>query len=316
MKKRLKFMEKLALQAGKLILSYRNKTNIELKGGATNNFVTDADTETEKFIISAIKKMYPNDTFLAEESAYRMEQSSEVIKKKTDLTDLPNDSFGESAYRMEQSSEVIKKKIDPTDLPNDSYGNPTVLNINKQKGLWIIDPLDGTNNFSRGIPQFCTSIAYAEHGEVLAGCIYDPERDELFSASKGNDAYLNGQKITVSKRNKINETIIATGFYYDRGQIMEQTLKTIHNLFKNNICGIRRLGSAALDLCWVACGRYDAYFEYKLHPWDFAAGMLIVREALGKCYDKSGDTMTLNGEGFIATNTNLEKKFLDLVKID
>ncbi len=259
MKDRLKFMEELALQAGKLILSYRNNVNVEFKGEATNNFVTDADTKTEEFIISSIKKEYPDDSFLAEES-----------------------------------------------------GLTKTINNN----LWIIDPLDGTNNFSRGIPQFCTSIAYAEHGEVKAGCIYDPERDELFSASKGNGTYLNGEKINVSTRNKINETIIATGFYYDRGIIMEKTLETIHNLFKNNICGLRRLGSAALDLCWVACGRYDAYFEYKLHPWDFAAGMLIVREASGKCYDKFSNNMNLNGEGIIATNTNLEKKFVDIVKID
>lgn len=180
--------------------------------------------------------------------------------------------------------------------------------------LWIIDPLDGTNNYARNIPQFCISIAYAEKGNVLAGVIYDPCRKELFTSIKGKGAYLNGEKIWVSNKNHINQAIIATGFYYERGEIMEKTLDTIKSLFKQKICGLRRMGSAALDLCWVACGRYDGYFEYKISPWDIAAGMLIVSEAGGFCTDRSGAQLTLNKEGVVATNQILNKKIIDIVK--
>ena len=180
--------------------------------------------------------------------------------------------------------------------------------------LWIIDPLDGTNNYARNIPQFCISIAYAEKGKVLAGVIYDPCRKELFTSIKEKGAYLNGEKIRVSNKNHINQAIIATGFFYDRGEIMEKTLDTIKSLFKQKICGLRRMGSAALDLCWVASGRYDGYFEYKISPWDIAAGMLIVSEAGGICTDRSGASLSLNKEGIVATNGLLNKKITDIVK--
>lgn len=181
--------------------------------------------------------------------------------------------------------------------------------------LWIIDPLDGTNNFASKIPHYCISIGYAEKGNVLLGLVYDPERKEMFSAIKGKGAFLNDEKIKVSIKRKINESIIATGFYYDRNEIMEYTLKSIHSLFKNQIRGIRRMGAAALDLCWVACGRYEGYFEYKLHPWDFSAGVLIVEEAKGKCSDKYGKKMKLNSEGIIADNGFINKEFIKIVSV-
>jgi myo-inositol-1(or 4)-monophosphatase len=180
--------------------------------------------------------------------------------------------------------------------------------------LWVIDPLDGTNNYAHGIPHFSVSIAYAEKGEVLAGVVFDPMRDECFIAEKGGGAFLNGRKISVSTCARLDQSIIATGFAYDREFIMEKTLEAVHGLFESDIRGIRRMGSAALDMCWVACGRFDGYFEYLLCPWDYAAGMLIVAEAGGACDDRAGKPLGLTASGVVTSNAMIHKEFLDVVR--
>ncbi len=179
--------------------------------------------------------------------------------------------------------------------------------------LWIIDPLDGTNNFAHNIPHYCISIAYASFGQVNTGVVFDPERKEMFTAIRNEGAYLNNTPIRVSKTKQLREAVIATGFYYDRGSMMRKTLDSIENLFENNIHGMRRFGSAALDLCWVACGRFDAYFEYNLSVWDFAAGMLVVDEAGGKTNDHRGDRISLNSTGIAVSNSRIHEQFLDIV---
>lgn len=133
--------------------------------------------------------------------------------------------------------------------------------------LWIVDPLDGTTNYVHRIPQFCTAVAYASRGEIQRGVVLDPCRQELFHAVRGAGAFLNGEPISVSQNSAFTEAVIATGFYYDRGDMMRQTLSSIEKLFENNVRGVRRLGAAALDLCWVACGRWEGFFEYRLSPW-------------------------------------------------
>ncbi len=179
--------------------------------------------------------------------------------------------------------------------------------------LWIIDPLDGTNNFVHKIPHFSISIAYASSGRVTAGAVFDPVRSEMFTALQGKGAFLNGEPISVSKTRSLQEAIVATGFYYDRGIIMRKTLNSIEKLFEANIHGIRRFGSAALDLCWVACSRFDAYFEYTLSTWDFAAGMLIIEEAGGHCTDQKGGQLDLNSTGIAVSNGILHNEFLNVV---
>ncbi len=180
--------------------------------------------------------------------------------------------------------------------------------------LWVIDPLDGTNNFAHGIPVYCVSIAYAQKGDVKCGVIYDPERDELFTAIKGGGAFLNGSPIAVSNRSTLEEAIVTTGFYYERGEIMDKTLESVRSLFKNNVRGIRRTGSAAIDMCWLACGRFDGYFEYMLSPWDFAAGALIVKEAGGVVNDRVGEASFLDSTGMVASNGKIHEVFLDRVR--
>jgi myo-inositol-1(or 4)-monophosphatase len=183
-----------------------------------------------------------------------------------------------------------------------------------KENLWVIDPLDGTNNYAHGIPHFCISIAYAEKGDVMDGVVFDPMRNECFTATKGGGAFLNGKRIGVTSCERLDHSIIATGFAYDRGHVMEKTLKAIHGLFTSNIRGIRRSGSAALDMSWVACGRFDGYFEYLLSAWDFAAGMLIVREAGGVCDDRSGNPLDLTGTSVAVSNGRIHRELMDIVR--
>lgn len=180
--------------------------------------------------------------------------------------------------------------------------------------LWVVDPLDGTTNYAQGIPQFCTSIAYAVGGQVQVGVVCDPNRNEVFHAVRGDGAYLNDERIQVSSRTEMHQAVVATGFYYDRGEMMRRTLSSIERLFENNVRGIRRLGSAALDQCWVACGRMDAFFEYQLSPWDYAAAALIIEEAGGMCSDRSGAPLQLNSRNLVAANGEIFDAVLQAVR--
>jgi len=180
---------------------------------------------------------------------------------------------------------------------------------------WVIDPLDGTNNFSSGLPIFCVSIALMHEAEVIIGVIYDVMRDELFSAEKGKGAYLNKEKIKVSSVDELKQALLITGFYYDRGSDMLECLEHIKRFFLKNILGLRRLGAAALDLCYVACGRVSGFWEFKLSPWDFSAGKLIVEEAGGKVTGRQGEAVSCLRNSFIvASNSKIHEKMLEVLK--
>jgi myo-inositol-1(or 4)-monophosphatase len=180
--------------------------------------------------------------------------------------------------------------------------------------LWVVDPLDGTNNYAHGIPQFCVSIAYAQRGVVEVGVVYDPVRNELFTAVRGAGAWRNGEPIRVSPTTDLNRGIFATGFFYERGESMERTLDSIRTLFRRNIRGIRRFGAAALDLSWVACGRFQGFFEYKLAPWDFAAGGLIVAEAGGVISNRAGEPLRLTDDSAIVACPGVNEALMETVR--
>ena len=180
--------------------------------------------------------------------------------------------------------------------------------------LWIVDPLDGTNNFAHGIPHYSVSIAYCQNGVVQAGVVVNPATGEMFWAEKGGGAWLGEKRIHVGQEQDLNQSILATGFYYDRGQMMKETLATIDQFFEQNIRGIRRFGSAALDLCFVASGRFTGYFEYTLFPWDFAAGMLIVEEAGGTITDCTGQPVRLMRTDMLASNHIIHQLMLATTK--
>jgi myo-inositol-1(or 4)-monophosphatase len=179
--------------------------------------------------------------------------------------------------------------------------------------LWVVDPLDGTNNYAHGIPHFCVSIAYVERGEPQVGVVYDPMRDEMFWARRGQGAWLNDRPIRVSQPDGLARSIISTGFFYDRGPMMERTLDSIRTLFRRNIRGLRRMGGAALDMSWTACGRYEGHFEYQLAPWDYAAGWLLVEEAGGICLDRSGKPLQLDSRSVITSCPAICEELVRLV---
>ena len=182
--------------------------------------------------------------------------------------------------------------------------------------LWIIDPLDGTNNFAHGIPHFAVSIAYYRQGRPDCGVIYQPVTNELFTTESGHGACHNGRSVLVNRHQKLDETMVAVGFYYDRGQMMQDTLATMERLFRSNIHGIRRMGTASLDLVQVGLGRFGAYFEYALSPWDFAAGRLFVEEAGGRVTDCLGAELKLQNSSLLASNGFLHQVMLEKVKWD
>jgi myo-inositol-1(or 4)-monophosphatase len=166
---------------------------------------------------------------------------------------------------------------------------------------WIIDPLDGTTNFVHSYPQFSVFIALEQNGGVIVGLVYDPIRNECFKAALGQGATLDGSPIRTSVAKELDKSLLATGFPYDRRDFADFYL-SYFKAFMIRCQGIRRGGSAALDLCHVACGRLDGFWELKLKPWDIAAGSLIVTEAGGKLSDFSGKPFSIHGQETLATN--------------
>ena len=165
--------------------------------------------------------------------------------------------------------------------------------------IWIIDPLDGTTNFIHGVPHYCISIALMEHGVITHGLIYDPVRNELFTASRGRGAFLNDRRIRVSKRSRLEESLIGTGFPFRMISQIDDYLRMLRPVMEK-AAGIRRAGAAALDMAYTAAGRFDAFFEIGLKPWDVAAGSLLVTEAGGLVGDFSGNANYLEGEQVLA----------------
>lgn len=181
-----------------------------------------------------------------------------------------------------------------------------------KKGMlynWIIDPLDGTTNFIHGAPPFSVSIALMMDNRIVTGVVYEIGHDEMFYSWEGSAAYLNGRIIHVSKVKIVRESLIATGFPYVNFDRMQSFMKSLDYFFKNTH-GVRRLGSAAADLAYVACGRYDGFYEYNLNPWDVAAGAFLVTQAGGMISDFKGGNDYLFGKEVIASNKNLFQVFL------
>lgn len=175
---------------------------------------------------------------------------------------------------------------------------------------WVVDPLDGTTNFIHGIPCYCISIALADGDAVLLGVVLEITREECFYAWKGGGCYLNGERISVSRRARLVDSLLATGFPYDDFGREPQYMELLRALMRNSR-GIRRLGSAAADLAYVACGRFEAFYEYGLNPWDVAAGILLVQEAGGKVTDFKGGPSTLSGEEIVASNGAIHAELID-----
>ena len=180
---------------------------------------------------------------------------------------------------------------------------------------WVIDPLDGTSNFAHRFPAYCVSIGVECDGRGIIGVVYDPTRDELFTAQIGHGAHLNGAPIAVSKTNHLDHALLVTGFAYDIRDTPNNNLNHFAR-FALKVQGLRRTGTAALDLCYVAAGRFDGFWEVALHPWDMAAGVVILREAGGQVTDLMGNTHSIYGKELVASNGLIHHAMLDLLQKD
>jgi myo-inositol-1(or 4)-monophosphatase len=178
---------------------------------------------------------------------------------------------------------------------------------------WIIDPLDGTTNYAHSFPFFCVSVGLEIDGKVVAGVVYEPTRDELFSATSGNGARLNKKRIHVSKTADLSKALLVTGFAYN---IREAKYTNVENFRKFLLASqaVRRTGSAAIDLCYVACARFDGFWEVGLNPWDTAAGSLILSEAGGKLTDFKGSPYSIYEKKILASNGGIHKQMLSILK--
>lgn len=234
---------------------YGNKKEINFKGEI--DLVTNADKESEDYIIDRILKKYPNHQILCEES--------------------------------------------------------NAINAGGADFKWIVDPLDGTTNFSHDYPLFGISIALEVERRLMLGVVYDPLHKELFYATKQGGAYLNGRVIKVSKIERLNKSLVATGFGYDIRYNPGKSIDYFEKMLLKTQA-IRRDGSAALDLCYVACGRFDAFYELRLYPWDVAAGSLIVEEAGGKITDYRGNDCTIYQREILASNALIHDEVLEVFR--
>jgi len=178
---------------------------------------------------------------------------------------------------------------------------------------WYIDPLDGTANFVHGLPHFAVSIAYFDRGRPEAAAVYDPSKDEMFRAERGGGAFLGEERLAVSEVDDLDRALLVTGFPYDRREHVDQYLE----YFREFLCraqDVRRYGSAALDLCYVAAGRFDGFWEWKLHPWDTAAGWLVVEEAGGRVTDFDGAAYDPWLPRVLATNRRIHGQAVDVMR--
>jgi len=253
MRRELDFAQKIAKEAGELLLShFGNLKASEISYKGRRNVVTVADKEAESLIVDSIRREFPDDSVLAEEAT--------------------------------------------RDAVSDGR-------------LWVVDPLDGTVNFAHGVPIFCVSIALMVKKQVRVGVVHAPVAEETWWAVRGEGAFLNGRRCRVTRTTDIRRSLLATGFAYIREETQHNNLPNFNRL--NLVAeGVRRTGSAALDLCYVACGRYDGFWELYLWPWDVAAGSLIVVEAGGVVTDLKGGDDYIFSFNIAASNGRIHQQLL------
>ncbi len=269
------FLQSLARQAGEILRDGFGQDFRVFHKGEID-LVTDVDRRSESFLVNEIRRRFPDHSIIAEEGSHPLARDDRIA---------------------EQS--VFTAGVSPS------------REISRQ---WYIDPLDGTINFAHCVPIFSVSLAYAEEGETRLGAVYDPLRDELFYAERGRGAWLNGQPINASHTSVLNESLLVTGFPYDIRDNPDNNLN-LYARFALLTQGVRRLGSAALDLSYVACGRFDGFWELQLSPWDMAAGTLIAMEAGATVTTVLGETnLLVPPYSVLAANSIIYAQMLSVIK--
>ena len=245
-----------------------------------------------------------------------MKASRSLIRDFGEIENLQVSSKGPGDFVTSADKRTEKILIDELQKAHPEYGIITeeigIINESNTKNRWIIDPIDGTFNFMNGIPQFAISVGYEEENEIKCGVIFNPIMNEMFCAEKGNGAYLNNSRIRVSKKNKIKDALIVTGGPKAVSKIKDKIFSEYINVSKN-VSNVRKFGSAALDVAYVACGRFDGYWQREINYWDIAAGIIILKEAGGFIDFFEQDKSIPLKKNILATNTHIHEDLKKLI---
>ncbi len=245
-----------------------------------------------------------------------MKASRSLIRDFGEIENLQVSTKGPGDFVTSADRRTEKILIDELQKAHPEYGIVTeesgIINKSNIKNRWIIDPIDGTLNFLNGIPQFAISIGYEEANEIKCGVVFNPITNEMFCAEKGNGAFLNNSRIRVSKKKKIKEALIVTGGPKSASKIKDKIFSEYISVSKN-VSNVRKFGSAALDLAYVACGRFDGYWQRELNYWDVAAGVIILKEAGGFIDFFEEDANNPLKKNILASNSNIHNELKDLI---
>ena len=235
------------------------------------------------------------------------------FRSELSVEDKADDGTFDPVTRIDRQTEMALVAEINKQYPGHSIlGEETGLKEGVEPWTWIIDPIDGTMNFLNGIPQFAISIGYEEKGEITCGVIFNPIVDEMFVAEKGNGAYLNNSRIRVSNKKKIKDALLVTGGPRQASKIKDKIFSEYINVSKQ-VSNVRKFGSAALDMAYVACGRFDGYWQRELNYWDVAAGIIILKEAGGFIDFFEADDEAPLKKNILASNSNIHSELRDLI---
>ncbi len=243
--------------------------------------------------------------------------SRSLIRDFGEIEKLQVSSKGPGDFVSSSDKRTEKTIINELQKAHPEYGIITeesgIINKSNIKNRWIIDPIDGTNNFLNGIPHFAISIGYEENNEIKCGVIFDPIKNEMFCAEKGNGAFLNNSRIRVSKKKKLQDSLLVTGGPKHSSKIKEDIFSEFVKISKVPFSSIRKFGSAALDIAYVACGRFDGYWQRELNYWDIAAGIIILKEAGGFVDFFEEDNNAPLKRNILASNSNIHEELSKLI---
>jgi|TARA_X000001036_G_scaffold435106_1_gene475701 myo-inositol-1(or 4)-monophosphatase len=245
-----------------------------------------------------------------------MKASRSLIRDFGEIENLQVSAKGPGDFVTSADKRTERILIDELQKAHSEYGIVTeesgIINKSNLKNRWIIDPIDGTMNFLNGVPQFAISVGYEENGELKCGVIFNPISNEMFCAEKGNGSYLNNSRIRVSNKKKIKDALLVTGGPKGASKIKERIFSEYIRVSKN-VSNVRKFGSAALDMAYVACGRFDGYWQREINYWDIAAGVIILREAGGFVDFFEEDKNLPLKKNILATNSNIHNELRDLI---
>ena len=246
-----------------------------------------------------------------------LKASRSLIRDFGEIENLQVSTKGPGDFVTSADKRTEKIIIDELQKAHSDYGIITEesgsINTGNKNNRWIIDPIDGTTNFLNGIPQFAISIGYEEESEIKCGVIFDPIKNEMFCAEKGNGAYLNNSRIRVSNKKKLKDALLVTGGPRQSSKIKKEIFSEFVEVSNNILSPVRKFGSAALDLAYVACGRFDGYWQRELSYWDVAAGIIILKEAGGFVNFFEEDNKDPLKKNILASNSNIHDQLSDLI---